>query len=426
MSAAAFGSLTLALFALILTAHLLGWFFVKLRQPRVVGEILAGVLLGPCVLGHLAPNLASGLFGTTGAHAPTSVVLGFLYNLGLLLLMFVSGAETKGLFNRQDTREVAWLGGIGTAVPFVLTIAVAPFLPLGPLMGPHSPRMSIILVIGIAMAVTSIPVISKILHDLDILHTRFARLILGVAVMEDVVLWAVLAVATALAQSGNVPNSKIVLHVTAALIYFALGLFVAPTLLKKINRQRVNVLASTMPVAYVFLVMLAYCAVAAIFDVSLVFAAFLAGLAVIRDKRLADAVKTIGQVSFAIFIPVYFAVVGYQLDFTKSFSLTMLVTFLALACIVKSLAAGMGARLAGFPMRDSLNLAAALNARGGPGIVLASVAYEAGIVSAPFYTTLVLVAIITSQFAGAWLDAVLRRGDPLLSGQDLPAHETKP
>jgi Kef-type K+ transport system membrane component KefB len=176
----------------------------------------------------------------------------------------------------------------------------------------------------------------------------------------------------------------------------------------------------------VFLVMLAYCAVAAIFDVSLVFAAFLAGLAVIRDKRLADAVKTIGQVSFAIFIPVYFAVVGYQLDFTKSFSLTMLVTFLALACIVKSLAAGMGARLAGFPMRDSLNLAAALNARGGPGIVLASVAYEAGIVSAPFYTTLVLVAIITSQFAGAWLDAVLRRGDPLLSGQDLPAHETKP
>lgn len=418
MTSAEFGSLTLTLFALILAAHLCGWLFVKLRQPRVVGEILAGVLLGPSVAGHFAPHFSAMFF--PAGNSSHSVVLGFLYNLGLLLLMFVSGAETKGLFNRQDLREVAWLGGIGTAVPFLLALLIVPFLPLEMLTGTASSRVSLILVVSIAIAVTSIPVISKILHDLGILHTRFARLILGVAVLEDVVLWALLAVATALAQSGGVPRRQIILHVAATLIYFALGLLVAPRLLKKINRNRINVLAPSSPVAYVFLVLLAYGAVAALFDVSLVFAAFLAGLAIVRDKRLNDAVRTIASVAFAVFIPLYFAVVGYQLDFSNRFSFTLLFVFLTVACLVKFFAAGAGALFAGFPLRDAINLAAALNARGGPGIVLASVAYAAGIVSPAFYTTLVLTAVLTSQFAGAWLDYILRKGTPLLSGKEPP------
>jgi Kef-type K+ transport system membrane component KefB len=129
------------------------------------------------------------------------------------------------------------------------------------------------------------------------------------------------------------------------------------------------------------------------------------------------AVASISEVSFAVFIPIYFAVVGYKLDLGRSFSLSMLVIFLLLSSSVKLLSAGVGARVAGFNMKDSLNLANALNARGGPGIVLASVAFDAGIISAVFYTTLVMVAILTSQAAGAWLAYILRTGQPLLSGE---------
>ena len=100
---------------------------------------------------------------------------------------------------------------------------------------------------------------------------------------------------------------------------------------------------------------------------------------------------------------------GYSLIFDKAFSLAMLMAFLAGACIVKLAAVSLGARLAGFRGLDVLNLAVATNARGGPGIVLASVAYETGIISAAFYTTLVLVAVLTSQAAGAWLEYVIRR-----------------
>ena len=155
-------------------------------------------------------------------------------------------------------------------------------------------------------------------------------------------------------------------------------------------------------------------AVAGLLEVNLVFAAFLAGFAVSR-KRLGHALETISQFSFALFIPLYFALVGYSLIFDKSFSLSMLLSFLAGACLLKLVSVALGARLAGFKGLDVVNLAVATNARGGPGIVLASVAYESGIISAAFYTTLVLVAVITSQAAGAWLEFVLHKGWPLLA-----------
>ena len=144
MSSAEFGSFAFLLLLLISTAHLLGYLFSRLRQPRVVGEILAGVVLGPSMLGQVAPALSDAIFpngsGSGSVGLKYEAVMGFLYNLGLLLLMFASGAEAKGLFRREDRREVGWLGGIGTGVPFVLALVAAPFLPLGSLIGPaHHP-----------------------------------------------------------------------------------------------------------------------------------------------------------------------------------------------------------------------------------------------------------------------------------------------
>ncbi len=427
MSNSEFGSLTIFLFVLLVAARLFGYLFTLLRQPKVVGEILAGVLLGPSLLGHLAPSISQKFLtphGTSGVGSPSSAVLFFLYNFGLLLLMFASGAETKGLFNREDRRQITWLGALGTGIPFVATVCVLPLIPLGLFAGRTHARIPLMLVIGIAVAVTSIPVISKIFHDLGILHTRFARLVLGVAVIEDIALWAVLAVATALAESGSVPDQKIAVHVGLTLAYFGFGLFLGPKVLVRLNRSRWNVLLSTSPVAYAIVVLLAYAAIAAVFDISLVFAAFLAGYAVISDaESMSRAVSAISEVSFAVFIPIYFAVVGYKIDLGRSFSLSMLLIFLLVSSGVKLLSAGLGARVAGFNFKDSINLANALNARGGPGIVLASVAFDAGIINAAFYTTLVLVAILTSQAAGAWIGYLLRKGQPLLSGE---SEELKP
>src|SRR5215467_5912303 len=418
MPSTAVGPLILLLALLLTSAHLMGYLFARLRQPRVIGEILAGVLLGPFVLGKWAAY--SHLLQLDVAAEPKKAALDLIYYMGLLLLMFLSGAETKALFHPDERKQIGWLASVGTLLPFALMLLLGPLLPLDWFMGVKDSRLALVLVMSIAVAVTSIPVISRIFFDLKILHTRFARLVLGVAVLEDIVLWAVLAIATAIADSSGLPARKIALHIGITLLYFMLGLVLFPRATKRISKSRFNLLAINSPVTFTLLIAFAYVAVAGLLDVNLVFAAFLAGFAVSR-KRLGDALATISGFSFALFIPVYFALVGYSLIFGKAFSISMLLAFLAGACALKLLAVALGARLAGFRGLDITNLAVATNARGGPGIVLASVAFEAGIISAAFYTTLVLVAVLTSQAAGAWLEFVLRRGLPLLAAQPIAA-----
>ena len=399
------------LLLLVGLAQLLGYLFVRLRQPKVVGEILAGVVLGPALLGRLP--FMDHLFHT--ARHPGHI-LTFVYWLGLLLLMFVSGTEMQQLFGRGERRTVGWLMIVGTGTPFLLGLLFGPHL-IGPsLAGPHGNRLSLIIILAVGIAVTSVPVVSKIFADLKILHTRFARLILGVAVLEDIVLWLALAVATATAGKVALNPRQMSWHLLATLAYFVLGLTIVPRVVKRINKARWNVLVQQSPTGYAMAVLLAYCAVAGALDVNLVFAAFLAGFAVVHKKRrlFADALEAISKVSFAFFIPVYFAIVGLKLDLIRGFSLWMIAAFLAGTCTVKILSVSLAGRFAGFRGLDLINLAITTNARGGPGIVLASVAFDAGIISSKFYTTLVVAAVLTSQIAGAWLDYVLRKGWPLL------------
>jgi Kef-type K+ transport system membrane component KefB len=262
-----------------------------------------------------------------------------------------------------------------------------------------------------------VPVVSKIFADLKILHTRFARLVLGVAVLEDIVLWMALAVATAMAGKAVLRPREMAYHLIITIAFFGLGLTVIPRLVKAISRSRFNVLAKHSPLAYAMAVLLAYCVVAGLLGVSEVFAAFLAGFAVVHKKRrlFSEALESIGNVSFGFFIPVYFAIVGLKLDLIRGLSLPMTAAFIIGSCVVKIISVALAGRFAGFRGLDLINLAITTNARGGPGIVLASVAFDAGIISPKFYTALVLAAVLTSQMAGAWLDYVLRRGWPLLS-----------
>ena len=418
MSNADLTSILFILLLLVGLAQLLGYLFVKLRQPKVVGEILAGVLLGPALIGRLP--LGEKLLEATQHQGN---ILNFVYWMGLLLLMFLSGAETRNLFTREERHEVSWLVIVGTGIPFLLGLVLGPWLIHPALAGPNGNRISLIIILAVGVAVTSVPVVSKIFADLKILHTRFARLVLGVAVLEDIVLWMALAIATTIAGKTALNPQQMAYHLVSTVGFFGLGLTIVPRIIKRINKSRFNVFAQQAPVAYALAVLLAYCVVAGALNVSLVFAAFLAGFAVVHKRRrlFAGALDAIGKVSFAFFIPVYFAIVGLKLDLIRGFSLWMAAAFILGSCLIKILSVSFAGRLAGFRGLDLVNLAITANARGGPGIVLASVAFEAGIISPQFYTTLILAAVLTSQAAGAWLDYVLRKGWPLLT----PSEDTQ-
>ena len=230
-------------------------------------------------------------------------------------------------------------------------------------------------------------------------------------------LWLALAVATALAGKTVLNPRQMSYHLLTTVGFFGLGLTSVPRIVKRLNKSKFNVFAKQSPVAYAIAVLLTYCVVAGALDMSLVFAAFLAGFALVHKKRrlFTEALDAIGKVSFAFFIPVYFAIVGLKLDLIRGLSWWMIVTFVLGSCAVKILSVSLAGRFAGFRGLDLVNLAITTNARGGPGIVLASVAFDAGIISPKFYTTLVIAAVLTSQVAGAWLDYVLSKSWPLLT-----------
>ena len=430
------GNVLLALLLLMVGANLLGQLFTKMRQPKVVGEILAGILLGPTLLGKVAPGFAADLFGA-GKTDPKAVVLGFFYNFGMLLLMFVAGAAAKHLLGKENRKATAFILGLGTPLPFLLALVVAPLLPLERFMGTAGSESALVLVFACAAAVTSIPVITKIFSDLGILHTRFASLQLGSAVLEDIGLWGVLSIASALAAStlsaaGGELTSTIGEHIAVNAIFVLVALFVMPTILRTVSRARWNVLAENSPIVWMVGVFLGYVTLAAALDVTLAFAALLAGYGVMggmkstEQARFRVPMQSVSDLAGYVFIPVYFALIGYRLDLSKTLDPIMLAAFMLGTSLVVFLCVGLGAKLAGMNRLDIVNLAVTQNARGGPGIVMASVAFDAGIINGPFFTTLVLTAVLTSQACGFWLDHVLRKGWPLLSGDDLRRRGIEP
>ncbi len=430
------GQAVLALLLLMLSANLLGQLFTKLRQPKVVGEILAGVLLGPTLLQKVAPGFSADIFGA-GKSDPKAVVLNFFYNFGMLMLMFVAGAAAKHLLGKENRKATAFILGLGTPLPFLFALLVAPALPLDRFMGTAGSESAVILVFAAAAAVTSIPVITKIFADLGILHTRFASLQLGSAVLEDIGLWGVLSIASAIAASKLASTEgaladTIGTHIFVNAAYVLVALFLMPVVLRKLSRARWNPLAENSPIVWMFTVFFGYVALAAALDVTLAFAALLAGYGVMggmkstEHARFRAPVHSISEVAANFFIPIYFALIGYRLDLSKTFDPVMLGAFMLGTSLVVFLCVGLGSRLAGMNWLDTINLAVTQNARGGPGIVMASVAFDAGIINAPFFTTLVLTAVFTSQACGFWLQHVLRKGWPLLSGNDLRRRGIEP
>jgi Kef-type K+ transport system membrane component KefB len=425
--------LLIALAVLLLAAHGMGALFARFRQPPAIGEIVGGILLGPSALGAAFPAVQHWIFPAAGSSA---AALGAVYQLGLLLLMFAAGAEMRRLIQRNAVRAVGLIASFGLVLPFAAGLGLVAVLGVSNFIGTAGNKTALILVFGMAVAVTSIPVISRIMHDTGLLGTRFSRVVLSVAVIEDIVLYVILAVAIGLVQASGskafgvpavlnihtVAQSSIY-HTVAAVLFLGVALTFGGRVYKTLIGLRANPLARRSPVAFQLLWMLALSAGALALGLVPLYGAFVAGItvAVANDGEIVQERNALARVSFGFFIPVYFAIIGLQLDLIHHFDVLFFVGFLAFACVAKAASVYLGARLSRENRFMSASLAIAMNARGGPGIVLASTAYAAGIINQTFFVSLVMLSIVTSLAAGSWLERV---ADRLTRAREEPRQET--
>jgi Kef-type K+ transport system membrane component KefB len=415
--------LLVALTLLLAAAHGIGQLFVKLRQPRAIGEIVGGVLLGPSLLSTLVPGAAAWVFPPGG---PVAGALGAVYQLGLMLLMYASGAEVRGLCRRGEGKIVGILSVTGTLAPFAAGVALLATIDGRRFQGAAGNDLAFLLVFATAIAVTSIPVISRIMLDLGMLGTPFARIVLATAVVEDVVLYVVLAAALGLVAvdaRGDVglPSLlgwhraiawRLLYHLVITTGFFGVSLTVGPRLLRRALSAGGGALGRCNPIALHLLLLLGLTAGCVLLGVTPLFGALVAGMIAggLPQPRLAEGRAALNRFALAFFVPVYFALIGLRLDLLRHFDPLTFAWFLAFACGVKGISVYLGARRAGESHHGALNFSVALNARGGPGIILASVAFDARIIDARFFAILVMLAVVTSLLAGSWLGRAARSG----------------
>lgn len=389
----------IALAGLLAGAFVVGKLFERLQAPKVVGEIIGGMLFGGTFLGAVMPDLMEGIFNS---YSEEGKVLNIFYQLGLSFLMFSSGYNTKIDLQKKNSRIFFSLFIGSTLIPMILGLAfVKGFAPY--FIGTADSYAAFLLVFIIGIAITSIPVISKIFFDMGIMNTRFASVVLTASTLQDLCLWILLntAIDIALSEELNIGNMCVVIFLTLAL--FLIVHFAG----RKLERVDIHISnASFMQVCFISLFLI----VAALgsMKINMMYSAFLTGYIIRgitnKDENAGEKVKCITDFSFAFFVPVYFALVGIQLNLRHDFSLVRFAVFFAIAFVLEWIGTVLLLIVATKLRRKVIwNFGITMNARGGPGIVLATVAYNYGIINAEFFTVLILTTMLSSLIAGYWL-----------------------
>jgi len=409
----------LAMGCLLATAHLLGYMAERIYIPRVIGEVAAGLVLGPTLLGHFFPDAFKWLFL---GFATEDKLFGLLYQFGLLMLMFCSGLKFQTRFNKDDIKITSALV-VGATIPaFIVGWFAADIFNITPYLGTANNPLAMKIVIAISIAITSIPVISKIFNDLGIMHTRFAKIVIACAGFHDILLWVALGFATALASNGDVFTVGTALKSVGISLGFIIGTFVLGYFLfKRLTIIRQNLLFRSSNLGYFLFIMFMLASLAGNLHVETIFGALLAGIIakVALPKAISERLdQGVSNISFSWFIPIFFATVGLQLDLVKHFNPLFFLAYFLFATLTQTLAVFITSRTIKQDRLTSFNLGVAINDRGGPGIVLSSVAYAAGIINQEFFAILVMLALITSWIPGTWLRIVVKKKWRLMPGDE--------
>jgi len=386
--------LLLQLIIILATARACGAVLRFLGQPNVVGEMAAGMVLGPVVMGALFPELHAQVFAK-GSLAGLSA----LSTVGLVMFMFIVGLELRAHAGvREQLRSAGWVGILAVLLPMALGLAIAPAL--HPALAPAGVGFwTFALFLAAALSITAFPVMARILKDRGLTHTRFGQLSLASAAVADAVAWIVLAFVVAMvgAGEGYVGLAKIT---GGVVVLLAVLFWIVRPGFAWILRTYAPDGEPTLPVLTSLVIGLLASALATEWlHLHAVFGAFLFGAALPRDDRLLDSLaKRIEPFSIAVLMPLFFALAGLGTtpDAFVGGSLGAMLLVVAMAAVGKVAGGAIGARVAGYGWRDSLATGALMNARGLMELIVMKIGLDAGLIGPEMFTILLVMALVTT------------------------------
>ena len=399
-----FGRLMLAIAAVILAARLVGTLIARFHQPRVMGEVLAGILLGPTLLGAAWPEAKDYLF-------PPDIVplLSAAAQIGLAFYLFLVGMEIDPKILRDRIGQAAFISNASVAFPMGLGFLVA--LPIYKLLSPDVDYTPFALFMGVAMSITAFPVLARILIERRMLKRPVGALAMAGAAIDDVTAWCLLALATAIAASGD---SSHALKVVALAVLFTAGmLLIGRRLLERVSKAYDEV--GHVPQLWlggIFVGVLLSAYVAQQIGIAAIFGAFIMGLIMPRKAGLtADVSSRFENFVVLVLLPLFFVVTGLKtqvnaLNRPVLWGLTLALIGVAIAG--KFIGATLAARFGGFSLRDSAAIGTLMNTRGLTELIVLNIGLDLGVISTQLFTMLVVMALVTTFMAGP----ILRLIDP--------------
>jgi Kef-type K+ transport system membrane component KefB len=397
---------------LLLCALALGRLAARLRMPAVVGELTAGVLLGPSLLGHAAPGLAGWLF-PAGGPGEQQHLLDAAAQLGVLLLVGITGAHLDLKLARRRRATAVRVSLAGLLIPLGLGVALGFALPDSILIR-GADRATFAMFLGVAMCVSAIPVIAKTLSDMRMLHRDVGQLTLAAGMVDDAVGWFLLSVVSAMATSG-LHAGRVGLSVVYLVAFVLFAALVGRPLVRRAFRLAAGNPDAGPTVAVAVIVVLAGAATTQALGLEAVFGAFVAGI-LVGAPGTAQPARLGGLRTLVLWVlaPLFLATAGLRMDLTTLREPTVLGTalvVLAIAIVGKFAGAYLGARMSRLSRREGMALGAAMNARGVVEVVVATVGLRLGVLGTATYTIVVLVAIVTSLMAPPLLRLAMAKVD---------------
>jgi len=391
------GRFLVQLVVIVAASRAVCWIAARFGQPRVVGEITAGILLGPSLLGFLAPRLSAWLFPSA-----TFPVLLAVSHLGLLFFMFLVGLHLDLGMLRASGRTALVTSPVSIVVPLGLGVALAAHV--GPRFAPEVSPLAFALFLGLALSVTAFPVLARILEEQGLTRTRIGVVAIACAAVDDVSAWCLLAGVTAYVRAAT-GGASFVRTVVLLAAFAAAALALLPPVLKKLVSGSP---AACLPVAAVCL--LTCGAMTEAIGVHALFGAFLAGIAMPRRDDLRQGLEvSLEPVTSVVLLPLFFTSTGLRLDVGWLQGATAWTAFglILLAAVGGKLVGSMlAARATGMDWREAAGLGVLLNTRGLVELVILGAGLELGVLTPPVYTMMVLMALVTTAMTTPVLQAL--------------------